>query len=72
MRTVGDCLSALFVSLAAIIISTSLWASTGVRLFPGFIKSQLANVGDPTKMRAELIESFPGSLVRQVIESWKH
>lgn len=74
MSTVGDGLSsALFVSLAATILCTFfLWASTAVRLFPGLSKSQLANASDPTKMRVERMESFPGSLVRQAIESWKH
>ena len=73
MSTVGDCLrSAIFVSLAATILCTSFWASAGVLLFPGLSKSQLANVSDPTKMRVERIASFPGPLVRQAIESWKH
>ena len=73
MSTVGDGLSsALFVALAIILCTFFLWESTAVRLFPGLSKWQLAIASDPTKMRVERMESFPGSLVRQAIESWKH
>ena len=74
MSTWGDGLSsALFVALAAIFCCTCfLSENTSIRLFPGLSKSQLANANDPTKMRGAGVESLPGSLVRQAIESWKH
>jgi hypothetical protein len=45
---------------------------TDARSVPVLSKSKLANVTNPNMMRVEIIESFPGSLVRQAIESWKH
>jgi hypothetical protein len=43
---------------------------TDARVVPVLSKSKIANVTDPNKIRVELIEPIPGSLVRQAIESW--
>jgi hypothetical protein len=45
--------------------------ATDPRVSPGLSKSKLANVTDPNGIRLELSEAIPGSVLRQVEESWK-
>jgi hypothetical protein len=80
MSTLGACLGS--AAPVLVVIGTFLTASkntqvsgivpTDARSLPVFNKSKLLNVTNPNMMRVELIESFPGPLVRQAIESWKH
>jgi len=45
--------------------------ATDPRVSPALSKSKLANVTDPNGIRVELSEAIPGSVLRQVEESWK-
>jgi catechol 2,3-dioxygenase-like lactoylglutathione lyase family enzyme len=45
--------------------------ATDPRVSQGLSKSKLANVTDPNGIRLELSEAIPGSVLRQVEESWK-